>query len=363
MPARAIDEETAITPGRYSVSHHGDFSARKLVPAGKRNKAKSVTNSPSAWALSPGRSSPLAAMGSSYTTKKVEMRITTGSIINGAKVKSGGASVSDVFKFFRIKKVPRIQEEEFQRYRIWHTRLVQWRYVNARAEVAMLAQSSVAETPLMVGRNEAYASIALVIVSCNKALCLRCYWVIELSCYTINKKMCNVMLWILHLQNSVIDKRIQIQKIKQEIKLRHIVYGEIHLLDEWAKIEKRNTEAVGKLYRTLLPLATKLPLAHCAKGDTFSVYQALSILKDAMESIEATIDLFYDQVARTASLLKELVETLAQEKLGLEELAKTRAWIAALQMAASMTSKTCCRLVKQRPKRIVKPNWTRDYKM
>jgi len=62
---------------------------------------------------------------------------------SGKRVKSGG--FSGVLKYFKQKKVSTLQEEEFHRFRVMHNRLLQWRFVNARAEAAMAGVKRVAE--------------------------------------------------------------------------------------------------------------------------------------------------------------------------------------------------------------------------
>lgn len=60
----------------------------------------------------------------------------------GKRVKGG---VSGVLKYFQQKKVSRVQEEEFHRFRVLQNRLLQWRFVNAKAEAAMAAVKGVAK--------------------------------------------------------------------------------------------------------------------------------------------------------------------------------------------------------------------------
>lgn len=85
-----------------------------------------TAKSPSAWALSPGRflGSPAASLSPETSA---------------GKVKSGGTNgVSKVWKYLRLKKVSSTEEEENHRFKILHNRLLQWRFVNARAHIAMV---------------------------------------------------------------------------------------------------------------------------------------------------------------------------------------------------------------------------------
>jgi len=96
--------------------------------------SKRTSSSPSAWALSPGRWS----LGSPIWPQqpaKAPMR---------SKSNVGG-SVNKVLKYFKQKKVSPMQEEEYHRFRVLHNRLVQWMFVNARAQVAMANVKSMAQ--------------------------------------------------------------------------------------------------------------------------------------------------------------------------------------------------------------------------
>lgn len=61
------------------------------------------------------------------------------------------------------------------------------------------------------------------------------------------------------------EKRIQVQKLKHDIKLYQILNPQILLLNDWAKLEGRNQESVGKLVTKLSGISVKLPLIHGAK--------------------------------------------------------------------------------------------------
>lgn len=58
----------------------------------------------------------------------------------------------------------------------------------------------------------------------------------------------------------MLEKRIQLRKLKHEIKLCQIMNPQMKLLNEWGKLEGKNLEAVGRLTRKLTALSFKLPL-------------------------------------------------------------------------------------------------------
>lgn len=123
---------------------------RQEKPAGF---VKPLKSSPSAWALSPGRSSgfPLAPPQTAGESAVVE----------GGREKSGrhrGGSVGGVLRFFRLKKTTvatAVEAEELHQFRVLQNRLFQWKYANVRAEgsianIKTLAQVLILNTVLLI---------------------------------------------------------------------------------------------------------------------------------------------------------------------------------------------------------------------
>lgn len=63
----------------------------------------------------------------------------------------------------------------------------------------------------------------------------------------------------------MIEKRIQVQKLKAEIKLCGILSSQIQLLNDWERIDKRNLEAVTKSAKILRAACLNVPLVGGAK--------------------------------------------------------------------------------------------------
>ncbi|XP_057457417.1 QWRF motif-containing protein 7 isoform X2 [Lotus japonicus] len=233
-------------------------------------KATSAMKSPSAWALSPGRPPPF---GSDPPAKA----IANGSGGGGGGVGSG--PVSKVLKYFKQRKVTSLQEEMYHQFRILHNRLLQWRFINARGEVAMANVKNVAEIRLF-----------------------------------------SVWLRNLMLRKIIIQKRTELQKVKHRIKLYHILNGQLSLLTEWAKLDRRNQESIGRLTRKLSALSSALPLTHGVKADPESLFEALSSAIEVMENIESLITKYQTQVERILYQVTELATTSKQEEEYLQEL-------------------------------------------
>lgn len=98
---------------------------------------------PSAWALSPGRrplgSSPVVG----FESPAAKASGSGGGSRGGGGVGSG---VTKVLKYFKqMKMSSSVQGQVYHRFKILHNRLLQWRFINARAEVAMANVKNVAE--------------------------------------------------------------------------------------------------------------------------------------------------------------------------------------------------------------------------
>ncbi|KNA17827.1 hypothetical protein SOVF_076460 [Spinacia oleracea] len=164
---------------------------------------RSLTRSPSAWALSPGRPFPGPPLAPESPRDNVKVK-----------------AVSGVLKYFnKQKKVSVAEEEEFHQYKIMHNRLLQWRFANAKAEAAMANVKSKAE-----GR------------------------------------VFGVWLKLYKTRYAIAEKRMKVERLKQKVKFLEILCPQIELLNEWEKLEKKNCESVGRVTRKLSAYSTKLPL-------------------------------------------------------------------------------------------------------
>ncbi|KAG6791894.1 hypothetical protein POTOM_001028 [Populus tomentosa] len=275
-------KESGGKDGFVKFLHRGSTSPRNSSAALKRTKS-SAGSSQSAWALSPGRSPVFPTPESSPGIGGDKRGKVKG---NGG---GGGGAMNSVLRYFKQKKVNPIQEEEYHRFRVLYNRLLQWRFVNARADAAMSYVKTVAED-----------------------------------------KLFHVWLRIVNTRNIILEKRIQIRKLKHEVKLCQIINPQMKLLNEWAKLEGKNFEAVGRVTRKLSALSVKLPLEEDAKGDVESVYIAISNAAQVMDSIEGTLNKFLSQVEKVLFLITELSSTLQNQDESLEEMEKTITVVAKL---------------------------------
>lgn len=104
------------------------FLPRSMSKVEVPRRKRSASTSPSAWALSPGRSLPSPSPAPPPVLK--------------TPVRSG---VSGVLKYFRQKKISPLLEEEYHQFRLAYNRLLQWRFANARAQSSMATVNAAAQ--------------------------------------------------------------------------------------------------------------------------------------------------------------------------------------------------------------------------
>ncbi|KAM3344798.1 QWRF motif-containing protein 7 [Capsicum galapagoense] len=266
-------------------------------------------NSRSAWALSPGR--PLPIVPKSPSSRKLKIDASKDITGSGSDSSSGGrggrGGVAGVLKYFKQKKVSPVLEEDFHRYRLMNNRLVQWRFGNARIEASMAAIKRVAQ-----------------------------------------KKVFNVWLRISIMRNFIAEKKIEVQKLKHDIKINNIMNSQSCLLREWQRIELKNSEAVGRVARKLSAISLCLPLVDGAEAKVMSVYDAMISAEEIMDSIQDLIMNMQWQVEQSCYLLTQLIVILKQEEEFLEELESHLKTVDSLEVEEETLRLHCIQLAKER---------------
>ncbi|KAE9593993.1 putative QWRF family protein [Lupinus albus] len=261
---------------KKSKDSFGKFLQRGVSPDNNNNNigaskrtTTSTMKSPSAWALSPGRS--LGPPIVSEPVKKV-----SGSSGGGGGV---GGGVSKVLKYFKQRKMSSVQVDEYHRFKILHNRVLQWRFINARAEVATATVKNVAEMQLF-----------------------------------------SVWIRIIMVRKMITQKRIEMQKVKHMMNLYLIMDPQLSLLNEWPKLERRNQESIATLTNKLSALSITLPLTHNLKVDIDSFYEAMSTAVEVMANTEPLIKKHQRQVEKILYQVTELITASKQEEEYLQEL-------------------------------------------
>src|SRR5690606_6309653 len=73
-----------------------------------------------------------------------------------------------------------------------------------------------------------------------------------------------VWLRIYKMRKYVVENLIEVQRLRQETKLRHVLSLQMPLLNEWSKLDAKNSEALSRLTRKLHALSVRVPLKYGA---------------------------------------------------------------------------------------------------
>ncbi|GMI99675.1 QWRF domain containing 3 [Hibiscus trionum] len=238
--------------------------------------------STSQWALSPGRSgSP---------TMSVENKAKPMSF-SSLKPPTSPSRTRGVEKFlnlglmdlFKSKKSSALQPgsgdvESVHQLRLIHNGLIQWRYANAKADAVNTNINNQVRNNLLSGWNS-----------------------------------------LMKLQHSVVQKKLKLQKEKLEIKLDFILQSQMKALESWAEMERQHLSAISMTKECLHAVVCKVPLVEGAKVDAQSASMALRHAFDLTTSVKSMLTASSPGIEKTVSLVSELAEVVAQERLLLEE--------------------------------------------
>ncbi|XP_055824512.1 QWRF motif-containing protein 3 [Solanum dulcamara] len=272
-------------PSKYmqdSLSKSRRWSSDSSVHKPIQRATTSLYSKTSKWALSPGRpNSPPVFMENKgvFTSnmkpptspskgKKVGNFLSMGlELLKGKKFASGAAS-----------PLRPGMTESAHHLRILHNRFLQWRYVNARADSVHHNISKQAEANLV---------------------------------YALDG--------VIKLRQSVVQKKLQLQRQKLEMKLSFVLHSQIKLLEAWGSIERQHSSAVSVSLDCLQSAVCRVPLIEGATVEPQSAIIALQHASDLSSSIKLILSNFSPGVEKTAEVIKEMAEVVVQEKLLLEE--------------------------------------------
>ncbi|KAM3697344.1 hypothetical protein ACJW31_06G105300 [Castanea mollissima] len=272
-------------PSQTSWDGSPALSSKKFTIKNAIKRVNSLTSAKSQWALSPGRtgSPPMSV------ENKGKLPMSFSSLKPPDSPNSRGTGVEKLFNMgldlFKTKKslsnsMPVVvlgNLETVHQLRMLHNRWVQWRYANARAEAVNWSIANQAE------RNLLYAWDGLT-----------------------------------KLQHSVVQKKLQFQKEKLDMKLNFVLYSQIKLLEAWGDMERQQLSAVSRTKECLHSVVCRVPLIDGAKVDTQLATFTIGNAVDFTASIKSMLTCLATSAEKTVVLLSKLAKVVAQEKLVLE---------------------------------------------
>ncbi|MBA0691722.1 hypothetical protein Goari_009335, partial [Gossypium aridum] len=277
-----------------------------LSPVSQKNTAPSKIIAPEKFRIDSPSSSPKGVVNSRGQLSPVRGSIrpaspgklgasTTSSPLRGmspSRVRSGLASnlvnTPSILSFngdvLKMGKIGENKASDAHFLRLLHNRLLQWRFVNARADAAMSSQKSNAE-------EEAGLLVSDFFGLRNESK---------------RKSLCGAWITTSKLRESVRAKRTELQLLKQKLKLISILKGQIMLLDEWDVVDHDYCSSLSAATEALMASTLRLPVVAGARADVPKLKDAICSAVDVMQAISSYICPLFSKIADVNSLMGEL---------------------------------------------------------
>ncbi|XP_009358415.2 AUGMIN subunit 8 [Pyrus x bretschneideri] len=277
---------TSLTGRLSSTSHSLKSQSLPSTPSQSRPSSPSRSSmfaSSVTRGLSPSRSRPSTPPSRGVSPSKARPSGTSSQ-------SSSSTSVLSFIADFKGKKGASCIEDAHQ-LRLLYNRCLQWRFANARAEAVLYVLKVNAERTLL-----------------------------------------NVWNTTLSLWDSVIKKRIDLQQLKLELKLKSVLNDQMAYLDDWDLLESDHIAAFSGAMEDLEASTLRLPVTGGARADLDSLKVAICSAVDVMQAMASSICSLLSQVEGVNSLVSELAVVAAQEKAMLDECEALLASAAAMQV-------------------------------
>lgn len=197
--------------------------------------------------------------------------------------------------------------------RMLHNRHLQWRFANARAATAMQVQKDVAE-----------------------------------------KHLYNASANTLRLRHSVKSKRVELQQLRQQLKLYSILKGQMPYLDDSELLDGDYSSSLAGAIESLVSSTLRLPLVGGAKANIQEVEDTISSAVDVMHGIGSSLCSLLEKVVQTNSLASELASISSSERTSLDQCRDLLSILTAMQVEDCSLRSQMLQLVHINPCRITK---------
>ncbi|KAB2619481.1 QWRF motif-containing protein 2 [Pyrus ussuriensis x Pyrus communis] len=307
VPAR-FWQETNNRLRRQSESNKGNATKNMGSPKqieSNRLSMDSPVSSPRGVVNSRGQLSPIRGAARPASPSKLSRSLVPSSPMRGvspSRVRNGvvatpSSSLSNmpsVLSFaadVRRGKVGENRIVDAHVVRLLHNRLLQWRFVNARANAALAAQRSNAERSLY-----------------------------------------NAWVTSSRLRESVRQKRIELHLLRQHLKLTSILKGQMTYLEELSLMDQDYSDSLSGAIEALKASTLRLPVVGVARADVYNVKDAISSAVDVMQAMASSICLLLSKVADVNFLVAELANVTAKEHALLGQCRDLLSTVAAMQV-------------------------------
>ncbi|KAL9242202.1 hypothetical protein vseg_016223 [Gypsophila vaccaria] len=183
------------------------------------------------------------------------------------------------------------QLEDAHQLRLLYNRQLQWRFANARADAALFVQKITTEQILY-----------------------------------------NVWETNLELLDSVLRKRIELQRLNLDLKLNMVLREHMAYLEDWALLDGDHSSSLNGAIEDLEASTLRLPVTGGAKADIDSLKAAISSAADVMQVMGSSICSLLPKAEEMSGLVSELAELAGHERAMLSECDTCLSSSAALQV-------------------------------
>ncbi|KAG5542025.1 hypothetical protein RHGRI_021759 [Rhododendron griersonianum] len=184
--------------------------------------------------------------------------------------------------------------------RLLHNRHLQWRFINARADAAMLAQKVTAEKSLY------------------------------------NAWVTTAKLW-----HSVKTKRAELQTLRSNLKLHSILKGQMLYLEDWDLMDRDHSSSLSGATEALEASTVRLPVGGGARADIQNVKDAICSAVDVMQGMASSICSLLTKVDQVNSVASELANVTAMERALLGQCKDLLSTLTAMQITYATSGSVC----------------------
>ncbi|KAF6981959.1 hypothetical protein CFC21_000404 [Triticum aestivum] len=279
-------------------------SARSAIPKpnspmiARTSSVRLLGSSNSQWALSPGRrsSSPAKTLAtvSESKGKKSLLSMGWGHLFN--RKKSGGAdnSIPAIPATVPSSPVSRSNGgigETGHQMRMMHCRLLQWRFMNAKADAACRSKAANAEVQLM----GTWARVSEV-------------------------------------RGKVARKQVQLEKGKLKFRLNEILSPQMSDLESWGQLESKHAFALESTVECAKSAICRLPLTNGAKASLPAMASILEQMFELTMTARISVRSFSPMAQDTTVVISKLVHVASEERALLQECHELLGRLSALQI-------------------------------
>ncbi|KAF6173519.1 hypothetical protein GIB67_042649 [Kingdonia uniflora] len=134
------------------------------------------------------------------------------------------------------------------------------------------------------------------------------------------------------LRDSVVIKRINLQQLRQELKLNIVLNEQIAYLDDWALLEKEHLTSISGDPEALEACTLCLPVTSGARADMETLKKAICSAVDVIQAMASSICSLLSRLEGTNCLVSELTNVTTQGRALLDEFGDLLASAATVQV-------------------------------